>query len=78
MIVRTIFYINDDIDWKDTPTGVIERCFEGTTTLSMEDWLIEHNENRGADIEDKEAEDDVKINRWEEEDEFLVFEHEIN
>ncbi|OUU25816.1 MAG: hypothetical protein CBC04_05955 [Verrucomicrobia bacterium TMED44] len=68
MIVRTIFYIDNPINhaFDKTVKDVIETSYAGTTTLSMEDWLKEHNESRietGA--------------RWEEEDEFLVYEHEI-
>lgn len=75
MIVRTIFYIDDTIDWDDTPTNVIEKSYEDTTTLSMKDWLIQHNESRGADINDKDGEKTGV--RWEEEDEFLVYEYKI-
>jgi hypothetical protein len=78
-VIRTIFYIDDDLDLFDnmsTRKDIIERCYEDTTTLSMKEWLIQHNERRGADINDK---DGVKTGaRWEEEDEFLVYEHEIN
>lgn len=77
MIVRTIFYIDNPIDHAldTTVKAVVERSYQGTTTLSMEDWLIQHNESRGADINDK---DGIETGaRWEEEDEFLVYEHKI-
>lgn len=77
MIVRTIFYKNDTLSWNDTTADVIERNFEGTTTLGMEDWLKEHNESRGADINDKYMENEETQALWEDEDEFIVYEHEI-
>ena len=73
--VRTIFYIGGTLDYNDTPADVIERSFEGTTTLSMEEWLIQHNEDRGADINDKDMENEETEAMWEDEDEFLVYEH---
>ena len=30
-----------------------EPYYQDTTLLSMEDWIIQHNEDRGADINDK-------------------------
>tara|TARA_R100000084_G_C4597990_1_gene121773 strand:+ start:93 stop:440 length:348 start_codon:yes stop_codon:yes gene_type:complete len=75
--VRTIFYIDDPIDhaFCKTVKDVIETSYCDTTDLSMEEWLIQHNESRGADINDKEGEETGA--RWEEEDEFLVFETQI-
>jgi len=77
MIVRTIFYIDNPIDhaFDMTVKAVVESSYQGTTTLSMEDWLIQHNESRGANINDK---DGIETGaRWEEEDEFLVYEHKV-
>ena len=77
--VRTIFYIDDPIDHTidKTVKDVIETSYADTTDLSMEEWLIQHNESRGADINDKDMENEGTWARWEEEDEFLVYEHEI-
>ena len=77
MIVRTIFYKNDTLSWNDTTADVIERNFEGTTTLSMEDWIIQHNEDRGADINDKDCLLPETSALWEDEDQFIVHEHEL-
>jgi len=75
--VRTIFYIDDPIDhtFDKTVKDVIETSYCDTTDLSMEEWLIQHNKSRGADINDKDGEETHA--RWEEEDEFLVYETEI-
>tara|TARA_R100001510_G_scaffold47347_1_gene44636 strand:+ start:371 stop:622 length:252 start_codon:yes stop_codon:yes gene_type:complete len=77
MIVRTIFYIGGTLDYDDRPEDVIERSFEGTTTLSMKDWIIQHNEDRGADINDKDMDNEETQAMWEDEDEFIVYEHKI-
>ncbi len=75
--IRTIFYIDNPIDhaFDKTVKDVIETSYCDTTDLSMEEWLIQHNESRGADINNK---DGWETNaRWEEEDEFLVYEIKI-
>ena len=78
-IIRTIFYIDDPIDhtFDKTVKDVIETSYCDTTDLSMEEWLIQHNESRGADINDKDMEYEGTWARWEEEDEFLVYEIKI-
>tara|TARA_R100001163_G_C5013876_1_gene158881 strand:- start:632 stop:886 length:255 start_codon:yes stop_codon:yes gene_type:complete len=73
--IRVIFYKNATLDYDDTPEDVIERCYEGITDLSMEDWIIQHNESRGADINDKDMENEETSALWEDEDEFIVYEH---
>jgi len=43
----------------------------------MKDWIIQHNEDRGADINDKDMDNEETQAMWEDEDEFIVYEHKI-
>ena len=69
-IVRTIFY-------KGGLENNYEPYYQDTTTLSMEDWIIQHNESRGADINDKDMENEETQALWEDENQFIVYEEEI-
>jgi len=69
-IVRTIFY-------KGGLENNYEPYYQDTTTLSMEDWIIQHNENRGADVNDKGMDNEETQALWEDENQFIVYEEEI-
>ena len=69
-IVRTIIY-------KGGLENNYEPYYQDTTTLSMEDWIIQHNESRGADINDKDMENEETQALWEDENQFIVYETEI-
>ena len=43
----------------------------------MEDWIIQHNENRGADVNDKGMDNEETQALWEDENQFIVYEEEI-
>tara|TARA_B100000029_G_scaffold476611_1_gene520852 strand:- start:162 stop:377 length:216 start_codon:yes stop_codon:yes gene_type:complete len=69
-IVRTIIY-------KGGLENNYEPYHQDTTTLSMEDWIIQHNEDRGADINDKDCLLPETSALWEDESQFIVHETEI-
>ena len=70
-IVRTIIY-------KGGLENNYEPYYQDTTTLSMEDWIIQHNEDRGADINDKDCLLPETSALWEDENQFIVHETEID